>query len=1005
MKPIKLTLNYIGPHKNTTIDFSLLEDFFLIGGNTGAGKTFIFDSIIHSIYGEPKKETYEERDKSLVSIDKPDNEIPSIEFIFSIGKAIYKVFRTLPYQKSTKKTKENATASLQQFNEQTNDYFQIENEPENVNEKLFSLIGLTKEEFKKIVILPQGEFQKFLKMTPKDKKDFLTKVFKNTQIFTNIKQKVAKDVREEQARIKMIEEELSNKSLEIDFENAEEILENTNQEIQKLTKERENSIKKQTEYSAQIENLKHKAQEAFDYQTNLESLIKLELQKEEIDNDKNKIELAKEAQKLDKVYTIKNQAQNEKLYTETQLENTKNKLNKKQENLKEIKATEENYNTNKKQISENEKQIEKIEKQLQKFSSIKTLQIKIQTLKTQSETIKNQIETKEKEIQELTSDFISKANVQVYKEEILLDLLNEQNKIEKQLETYKNQLEIAKEKESLAKEIQENTKKLEQVSLECQKYLEQKNVLTLFSKKNYAFYLAQNLTENECCPVCGSKTHPQLAEKPVETPEESQIIQAHKTLEDAIQNAETLLGQKQSEQNTLQTKINEAQKRIEKQKIDNTASELTQLIEDTSNIITQTKEKIEACKTIKSNLEKAKETLNELKQSESSTSTEYKSIQKELETIQKENFGKVDFDIDELETKLQQDYSSLQNQTETLSKECQQWEEINTSINQEIANLTGQLESIEKKLQKDTQNLQDAIQDFAQNLEQSAFKTEEQMLKALLPEQQFIQTEEKIKQWDSSYNELQVKIKTSKTTEDYSKISKELENLQQQFATLQEELNNANLVLKSKEESYTTLKNAINDITNKKLQIEQINKKLEPLVLLNSHLNGRPAIDTWATKLYFTNILDFANKRFAEITNGTYKFIFGKSSKEGVSDEDIDISVFEAATNMVRHSSSLSGGEEFLASISLALGLADAIQCQHTNAIIESMFIDEGFGSLDIEVQNRAIEVLKKLNDTRKIGIISHSENIEEDIDSRLIVTKENGVSTVAIYDKNTRIA
>ena len=180
---------------------------------------------------------------------------------------------------------------------------------------------------------------------------------------------------------------------------------------------------------------------------------------------------------------------------------------------------------------------------------------------------------------------------------------------------------------------------------------------------------------------------------------------------------------------------------------------------------------------------------------------------------------------------------------------------------------------------------------------------------------------------------------------------------------------------------------------------------MEPLKLLNSHLSGKPAIDTWATRLYFENILDFANNRFSEITNGKYKFIFGKSSKEGVNEEDIDISVLDSESNKIRHCSSLSGGEEFLASISLALGLADAIQCQHSNAIIESMFIDEGFGSLDVDVQNKAIEVLKKLNDTRKIGIISHSENIEEDIDSKLIVTKENGVSTVAIYNRNTIIS
>ena len=270
---------------------------------------------------------------------------------------------------------------------------------------------------------------------------------------------------------------------------------------------------------------------------------------------------------------------------------------------------------------------------------------------------------------------------------------------------------------------------------------------------------------------------------------------------------------------------------------------------------------------------------------------------------------------------------------------------------------------------------------------------------------EFKKISDEIKQWDSQYSEIKIKIESSKTTEDYSTVNKKLIetiNLFEKNKTLLDSIEND---LKQKEEKYTLLKNTSTEISAKKAEIENLSKEIEPLKLLHSHLSGKPAIDTWATRLYFENILDFANNRFSEITNGKYKFIFGKSSKEGVNEEDIDISVFDAETNMIRHCSSLSGGEEFLASISLALGLADAIQCQHSNAIIESMFIDEGFGSLDVDVQNKAIEVLKKLNDTRKIGIISQSENIEEDIDSKLIVTKENGVSTVAIYNRNTIIS
>ena len=857
MQPLQLSLKYIGPHKNTNIDFTILDDFFLIYGETGAGKTFIFDSIIHSIYGEPKKETYEERDKSLVSVNKPDNEIPSIEFTFSLGKAIYKVFRTLPYQKSTKKTKENATASLHIFNAQQNSFEQIENEVDSINEKLQNLIGLTKEEFKKIVILPQGEFQKFLKMTPKDKKDFLTKVFKNTQIFSNIKQKVSKDVKEEESRIKLLEEELLKKCNSIDYENAQTNLENTQKEIAKLTEDQKSLIQKQNEFSATIKELEIKTKAAFEYKQNLENLKKLEAQTEKINEDKKKIQQATEAQKLEKFYALKKQSEKEKIDTENELQNTKILLTNKQEENK-----------------------------------------------------------------HLVLKYFPEENVETSNDDVVSKLMNYQIQNEKDLGCFNAQLQVAKENEKLNEQVAQHRENLNTIDKECQKYLEQKNTLTLFSKKNYAFYLAQNLQENEACPVCGSKTHPVLAEKPVQTEEETLLLKAHKTLEDAIQNAETLLNQKLAEQNKLQTQISEKSLLIEKNKTEFTVEQLMQKIQQTKQNVENTKNVIQNCKNLK----------------------------------------------------------------------------------EEIATLSGKIEATTEKLKKLSEQFNNAKTEFEANLTTSPFKTEQEMLFAILSQSDFNFINEKIKNWESNYNQVQGKLNSAITTEDYADLQQKLSQKKSESTQVGQTLNSVNEKLRTKEEYSTIIKNTVKEIETQKQEIEELNKNLKPLKLLHTHLSGRPAIDTWATKLYFENILDFANKRFKEITNGTYKFIFGKSSKEGVSEEDIDISVYDKTTNIIRHCSSLSGGEEFLASISLALGLADAIQCQNTNAIIESMFIDEGFGSLGIEVQNRAVEVLKKLNDTRKIGIISHSENLKEEIDCRLSIEKENGISSVQIYSRNTLI-
>ena len=1005
MKPIKLILNYIGPHKHTEIDFEALEDFFLIGGNTGAGKTFIFDAIIHSIYGEPKKETYEERDKSLVTIDMPDSEIPSIEFTFSIGKGIYKVFRTLPFQKSTKKTKENATAKLDLYDEKTNSFVQIKNEPEEVNNELFSLIGLTKEEFKKIVILPQGEFQKFLKMSPKDKKDFLTKVFKNTQIFSNIKQNVSKDLKEKETELKIKNEDILTKTKNIDLENIEVTIKNLEKENESLRDEQKSLNEAQNELSAKIQNLKTLETEALEYQNNVELKQKLENQKDKIDENKIIIEKATEAQKLDKFYILKNKFQQEESDKDVSLKNIKKELEEKQTELSELKKTEEEYNKNKKTITSLQSKIEEINKKLEKFSSVELLINKTSILEAQVNKITNEITKLKNQKQELIDNFIKETNIKEFNDDTILNLTNIQNKNENELKELTRQLEIANENEKINNQILQLQNTLKDVSKDCEKYQNQKNVLSSFLKKNNAFFLAQNLKDDECCPVCGSKNHPKLAEKPFETPEESILIQAHKTIDDAIQNAETLLSQKQSEENRTKTQIEEKEALLEKNKIEFSIEDLTLKINETNANYNNTNTTIEKCRVLKEEIENLSNSIKELEESEANENSQLQATQKELETVKKENFGKADFELSQLKDELSKELKEFSDQHKTLVDNCSRWEEQNNSITQTVSNLSGQKDATSKELETIKNQLKNAKADFETNLKKSTFKSEEEMVSSIISEIEFKKISDEIKQWDSQYSEIKIKIESSKTTEDYSTVNKKLIetiNLFEKNKTLLDSIEND---LKQKEEKYTLLKNTSTEISAKKAEIENLSKEIEPLKLLHSHLSGKPAIDTWATRLYFENILDFANNRFSEITNGKYKFIFGKSSKEGVNEEDIDISVFDAETNMIRHCSSLSGGEEFLASISLALGLADAIQCQHSNAIIESMFIDEGFGSLDVDVQNKAIEVLKKLNDTRKIGIISHSENIEEDIDSKLIVTKENGVSTVAIYNRNTIIS
>ena len=211
------------------------------------------------------------------------------------------------------------------------------------------------------------------------------------------------------------------------------------------------------------------------------------------------------------------------------------------------------------------------------------------------------------------------------------------------------------------------------------------NVLSSFLKKNNAFFLAQNLKDDECCPVCGSKNHPKLAEKPIETPEESILIQAHKTIDDAIQNAETLLSQKQSEENRTKTQIEEKEALLEKNKIEFSIEDLTLKINETNANYNNTNTTIEKCRVLKEEIENLSNSIKELEEKETKQNAELQATKKELETVKKENFGKADFELSQLKDELSKELKEFSDQHKTLVDNCSRWELQNNSITQTVS--------------------------------------------------------------------------------------------------------------------------------------------------------------------------------------------------------------------------------------------------------------------------------------------------------------------------------
>jgi exonuclease SbcC len=180
MRPIRLAFEHFGPYaERQDIDFSALEDFFLIYGKTGSGKTTIFDAIAYALYGEAIGGR-SNLEREFASHFSSQGSKPWVELEFSASSAQWKVYRSVPYKKQNRKGKESeaaAEAALYRINEASKSYELVADRITPVNEALLDLLRLRADEFSKIVLLPQGEFQEFLEMKTSDRAAILEKLF------------------------------------------------------------------------------------------------------------------------------------------------------------------------------------------------------------------------------------------------------------------------------------------------------------------------------------------------------------------------------------------------------------------------------------------------------------------------------------------------------------------------------------------------------------------------------------------------------------------------------------------------------------------------------------------------------------------------------------------------------------------------------------------------------------------------------------------------------------
>lgn len=919
MKPLKLTMSAFGSYAGkNVIDFTgQQQGIFLITGDTGAGKTTIFDAITYALYNQTSGG---ERNGNMMRSQYAQPETETyVELEFLYQGQTYRVRRNPDYKIT--KTLKNGKIREQKVPhsvELTLPDGTVFPEKKNATDaKIIEILGLTADQFSQIVMIAQGDFLKLLYTKSDERKMIFSKLFR-TDIYWKIQENLRRKSMEMDERIqendRAFEQE---KSRIIPLPESEELP--LDELVERLRERLKDALKEQNLRRANVEELNKKI-------TKYEEINKLFVSLEKIRQTGKELE-ARQAESKERRQQIENARKADKV------------LVAEQQNLRQQQEVEQSAQAIAKMtetLANDQEMFESLKTQLQEVEAIKKreaadLQKKMLALEQSFpsyEALQN-ARSEEQQAKKVWEDLGKTSEESFHKKEAGIAALKEQQKRQEQV-------------------VEQTKKNWEQTSLSASESAKHYEHMYEAFLKEQAGILAENLSAGCPCPVCGSTVHPDPAKLSDHAVTELEVEQAKKTRATA------------EEKRDLAYLAFEAEK-TKKQKLAQAVEK-----EEADFVLAQTiaKQQRKEAEQNYVSLQKIAEQIREklVYPSLAEAKKQYAAMQKALEAAEQEI------------AKKRQKVSELA-------------EAMNTLKGQKLAEEENQKTA--KKLAVKTEK------EYAKLLEKSGFVSEETYHLAILPERSRSKLEREEKEYESqclrqqSEQKLLEKQVSGKTYTDTTELNEQLKAEKQ--------------ALKEAEKTYMELHTAYeNDRSvlqncavylekGKKLESEdQVIKSLSKTA--NGRLSGSAKIDfeTYIQRQYFKQIIHEANKRLLTMSNHQFILKLKEEANTGrKTNEGLDLSVYSLVTDSERDVKTLSGGESFLAALAMALGLSDIVERSAGAIHPDMMFIDEGFGSLDAQSRQQAIEVLGELaGDSRMVGIISHVTELKEQIDRKLVVSR-----------------
>ncbi len=1032
MRPEKLTIQNIGPFIGAhTIDFSTLGDIFLIFGKTGAGKTTIFDALCYAFYGNVPG-SRKDLVRQMRSQGSLDTDEASVTLEFTLGLQRYRIIRVLPGERPGKRGAKSQAIPEDVHLDQWLDSQWKDRTSTNKSEtdkQIADLIRLSQEEFTRIVLLPQGEFSRFLRQNSTDRKQILSKLFPVSE-YSRVIERCRSDSRDAEFLLKETETALQSLQQRFNPASAKDDLLIIQDKISDLRSQLETSGEKHRQLTALLERSRAIDGRVAERAEEIQKLADLERQTDSIAAAESRLASARKAApliaRLESLHLLRHSIETGQ-HELTELQTTISRTEKDLALLESLYSDQEKRHTErdtlvlrKEKLSVAtgiaQKILEEREEQSTTAHLVTELTAELKAIASNSATLTERLELLSREGESLDQCMIvhSEAKNRLDTIKLLKELSEDHRKAllsrDSYRITYTKSHTIRDELDADLAIAKAEHQEIEQL-IQTQGLSEQARDLALL------------LHEGSPCPVCGSLTHPKpaqnstldaiplqsrrdaakrriadLEERKAQANENIASVEASlSAVEERIANNLSRCASLLSASSILDVdpSVLEDIPRIQKLLSDSVDSMqkaqdalgATQKAIREGAAARQELHAIEAKRTqLEQRLSALERTQAQLSQSIAIKTERYKEA---FPSDQGELNNKASASVEPAEA--EEALASCNARILTLDAEMKQYEEELSRLRSERSTLIGKRDTQQKSITAHLAQLSESEKEFLLARQAALFPTEDAVSQAYLEEAECSRLEEQNAQWrrdrdacKSAIERLDKEVGSWQGPASHT-IEEECTRLAEQSKSLSEQLEEKN----AERVSLTSL---CEQFAALEAQRAERSLKAGRLKALSDDLSGnnsrKISFDAWILGMYLEEITEYANLRLQRISDGRYRIQLNDSYRKGNSLAGLDLEILDSYTGKTRPTGTLSGGETFITSISLALGLADSIQSRSGGIELDAVFIDEGFGSLDEASLERAISILDEIRGTRMVGIISHVVDLRNRIPNRIEVVK-----------------